>query len=52
MSPVGKWLLEHCDHNLRIDLSDFGNTFRLRGWRHQFVRWVAILLGITLEGGS
>ena len=53
MSPHGKWLLEHCDNNLVVDLGiphgghwQFSSIFVLR------LRMTAIHLGITIKGGS
>lgn len=55
MSKLGKWLLSHCDNNLRLDLR-LGSTLRDQlqqaGFDYARARVVALFLGLTLEGGS
>jgi hypothetical protein len=55
MSPLGKWLLEHCDNNLHIDLT-LGSPLRGAlldaGFTYTRARATCLMLGISLEGGS
>lgn len=55
MSKLGKWLLTHCDNNLHIDLqlgSPLRGALLDAGFTFTRARGVAIMLGLTLEGGS
>lgn len=55
MSPLGKWLLEHCDNNLHIDLrlgSPLREKLNATGFGYTRARATCLMLGITLEGGS
>jgi hypothetical protein len=55
MSRLGKWLLTHCDNDLRIDLR-LGTLLREQlhqaGFQFTRARALCLFLGITLEGGS
>jgi hypothetical protein len=55
MSRLGKWLLSHCDNNLRIDLrmgSILRDQLQQAGFKYDRAKTVALFLGLTLEGGS
>lgn len=55
MSRLGKWLLSHCDNDLRIDLrmgTLLHEQLRQAGFDYKRARTVALFLGLTLEGGS
>lgn len=55
MSKLGKWLLTHCDNDLRIDLrlgSELRGQLIEMGFDYPRARVIALFLGLTLEGGS
>ena len=52
MSRIGRYLLEHCSNDMRIDLGACAGDFHLLGFKLAMVRLTALHLGITLEGGS
>ena len=55
MSKLGKWLLTHCDNNLHIDLrlgSPLREKLEQAGFTYARAKATAIMLGLTLEGGS
>lgn len=55
MSKLGKWLLTHCDNNLHIDLrlgSPLREQLEKAGFGYTRARATALMLGLTLEGGS
>lgn len=52
MSTIGKWLLEHCSTDMSIDLQARADEIRQRGWMFARVKTVAVMLGLTIIGGS
>ena len=48
MSLLGKWLLIHCDNNLKINLANHGNEIANLGFRVIDIRIKALLLGIEV----
>lgn len=52
MSKVGKWLLENCSNDISIDLQARAGEIRQNGWMFARVKTVAVMLGVTIIGGS
>lgn len=55
MSRMGKWLLENSDisnYGISIDLQARADEIRSKGWMFARVKTVAVMLGITIIGGS
>jgi hypothetical protein len=54
MSRIGRWLLEQCSDDMKINLKSetVQESMRQHGLRPITVRLIAIHLGVTIEGGS